>query len=64
MSPNVPVKVQSASSYEIPKTQRAAVFDKHGGEVTVRTDWPVVQPSELKPGEVLVRIVSSGVCHT
>lgn len=56
--------VKSQSSYKIPKTQTAVVFDKNNAPLQVRKDWPVVQPSELKPGEVLVRLAYSGVCHT
>lgn len=47
----------------IPKTQRACIFHKKGGPVAVE-DVPVVQPQELKPGEALVRVKYSGVCHT
>uniref|UniRef100_K3WH66 alcohol dehydrogenase n=1 Tax=Globisporangium ultimum (strain ATCC 200006 / CBS 805.95 / DAOM BR144) TaxID=431595 RepID=K3WH66_GLOUD len=56
--------VKSQSSYDIPKTQTAIVFEKNNAPLQVRKDWPVVQPSELKPGEVLVRLAYSGVCHT
>lgn len=50
----------------IPKTQSACVFDKHGGPEEVRfvKDHPVVQQKDLKPGEALVHIEYSGVCHT
>ncbi|KAL7408733.1 chaperonin 10-like protein, partial [Mrakia frigida] len=57
-------QVVSQTSYEIPKTQRAVTFAETHGPHTIQTDWPVTQPSELKPGEVLVRVVYSGVCHT
>lgn len=56
--------VKSQASYKIPKTQTAVVFEKNKEPLQVRKDWPVVQPSELKPGEVLVRMAYSGVCHT
>lgn len=56
--------VKSQTSYNIPKTQTAIVFEKNNAPIQVRKDWPVVQPSELKPGEVLVRLAYSGVCHT
>jgi len=56
--------VQSSTHYDIPKTQNAIVFEEQNGPLMYKTDWPVVQPNELKPGEVLVRIAYSGVCHT
>jgi propanol-preferring alcohol dehydrogenase len=48
----------------IPKTQTAVVFEKHNGPLFVKTDHPVVQQKDLKPGEALVKIVYTGVCHT
>ena len=60
----VATKVTSQPSYDIPSKQQAAVFPAHNAPLETRTDWPVTQPSDLKPGEVLVRIVASGVCHT
>ncbi|KAG8736007.1 alcohol dehydrogenase [Ceratobasidium sp. 414] len=47
----------------IPKTQKVAVFEKHGGPVQI-VERPVVQESELKAGEVLIKVMFSGVCHT
>ncbi|KAJ1302596.1 hypothetical protein OPQ81_002913 [Rhizoctonia solani] len=47
----------------VPKTQRAAVFKEWGKPVSF-VERPVVQASELKPGQVLVKIMYSGVCHT
>ncbi|CDZ97017.1 alcohol [Phaffia rhodozyma] len=46
------------------ETQKAWVFEEANGPLTLREDWPVTQQKDLKPGEVLVRIVYSGVCHT
>jgi len=48
----------------IPKTQTAVIFEKNNGPLIVRKDWPVTPQKELKPGEALVRIEYSGVCHT
>ncbi|KAG2819069.1 Alcohol dehydrogenase 2 [Phytophthora cactorum] len=56
--------VKSQSHYDIPKTQTAVVFEKNNDPLQVRKDWPVTQPEDLKPGEVLVRLAYSGVCHT
>lgn len=50
-------------SMDIPKEQKACIFHKKGGPVSVET-VPVIQPSELKPGQALVRVQYSGVCHT
>ncbi|CAE6526402.1 unnamed protein product [Rhizoctonia solani] len=47
----------------VPKTQKAAVFEEWGRPVSF-VERPVVQESELKPGQVLVKIMYSGVCHT
>ncbi|KAH7338781.1 putative ADH1-alcohol dehydrogenase I [Rhizoctonia solani] len=47
----------------VPKTQIAAVFEEWGKPVSF-VQRPVVQESELKPGQVLVKIMYSGVCHT
>jgi propanol-preferring alcohol dehydrogenase len=47
----------------IPKTQKVALFEKHGGPIKI-VERPVVQESELKVGEVLVKVMYSGVCHT
>jgi len=47
----------------IPKTQKAAVFHKKGGPVALE-DIPVRDPAQLKPGEALVKVEYSGVCHT
>ncbi|KAG7379861.1 alcohol dehydrogenase [Phytophthora boehmeriae] len=56
--------VQSQEHYDIPKTQTAVVYDACGAPLQIRKDWPVLQPSELKPGQVLVRMAYSGVCHS
>lgn len=51
-------------SPQIPKTQKAAVVPKAGAAIELRTDHPVKQPNELAPGECLVKIECTGVCHT
>jgi len=51
------------SQYEIPKVQRAAIFEHQGGPVEIK-EVPVVQPEELKPGQALVKVMFTGVCHT
>lgn len=47
----------------IPKTQKVAIFQKTGGPIEI-LERPVVQESELKAGEVLVKVMYTGVCHT
>lgn len=51
-------------SSEIPQTQTAAVVPKLGGDLKIRNDYPVTQPSELLPEECLVKLECTGVCHT
>lgn len=46
----------------IPTTQLAAVSRSKETGTVVET-IPVVQPEDLKPGQALVRIRYSGVCH-
>ncbi|KAG6918848.1 hypothetical protein DXG01_011253 [Tephrocybe rancida] len=48
----------------IPKTARAAVLSGFNEKYAIRDDYPVTQPSELQPGECLVKIEYSGVCHS
>ncbi|PAV19173.1 mannitol-1-phosphate dehydrogenase [Pyrrhoderma noxium] len=50
----------------IPPTQRAYVLDHvgEGGKLTYRTDQPVTQPKDLLPGQCLVHLTHSGVCHS
>ncbi|KZV65771.1 GroES-like protein [Peniophora sp. CONT] len=53
------------SSKNIPKTQTAAIVGKGGVDsLEVKTDHPVKQPEELAPGECLVEMECTGVCHT
>ncbi|KAK9380255.1 chaperonin 10-like protein [Kockiozyma suomiensis] len=44
----------------IPKTQKAVVFEKHGGPLVYK-DIPVPTPG---PDEILINVKFSGVCHT
>ena len=48
------------SSEEIPKMQKAAVFDVVGGPITIK-EIPV---PETGADDILVKILYSGVCHT
>ncbi|KAI6116169.1 chaperonin 10-like protein [Pisolithus sp. B1] len=49
---------------KIPQTQVAAVVPTLGAKLEIRKDVPVKQPSQLAPGECLVKIICTGVCHT
>ncbi|CAL1699240.1 unnamed protein product [Somion occarium] len=53
-----------STSYTIPKTQKAAVVESVGGTLQIKDDYPVKQASELAPGECLVKLEFTGVCHT
>ncbi|KAL5532744.1 ADH1_1 [Sanghuangporus sanghuang] len=48
----------------IPNVQTAAVVPKIGGDIEIRKQYPVKSPKELKPGECLVKLSHTGVCHT
>jgi len=48
----------------IPLTQKAAILEDYEKDIVIKTDHPVVQPSELKPNECLIKLEFSGVCHS
>ena len=48
----------------IPLTARAAVLTELGKDYVLKEDHLVKQPSELAPGECLIKLEYSGVCHT
>lgn len=58
------LSVRSQAAYDVPRTQTAVVVEDFGAPLSVRHDWPVVQPDELLPGQVLVRMAYTGVCHS
>src|SRR5215467_11285371 len=43
-----------------PKTMQAAIVEKHAAPLVIR-EVPVPEPG---PGEVLIKLIASGVCHT
>ncbi|KAF8222471.1 mannitol-1-phosphate dehydrogenase M1PDH1 [Tricholoma matsutake] len=49
---------------EIPLTAKAAVLNEIGNGYVLVEDYPVKQPSELAPGECLIKLDYSGVCHS
>ncbi|KAG6859843.1 hypothetical protein C0995_003066 [Termitomyces sp. Mi166 len=54
----------ASTDLPVPKTAKAAVVNGLGEKYTIKDDYPVKQPSELLPGECLVKIEYSGVCHS
>ena len=54
----------SHGNYVIPKTMKAAVVRATGASLEVVDNWPVPQPDDLAPGEVLLKMECTGVCHT
>ncbi|TFK22447.1 mannitol-1-phosphate dehydrogenase [Coprinopsis marcescibilis] len=54
----------STQKYTIPEVQTAAVVQKTGGKVQMKHDIPVKQPDQLAPGECLLKMHCTGVCHT
>ncbi|KAH8105663.1 mannitol-1-phosphate dehydrogenase [Phellopilus nigrolimitatus] len=53
-----------SEAFMIPKTQRAFVLPVVGGEIKLVNDHPVLSKSELLPGQCLVKLTHSGVCHS
>lgn len=47
-------------SFQVPKTQKAQIFEKKGGPI----DFKDIDVQEPGPDEVLINIKYSGVCHT
>ncbi|KAG9313641.1 hypothetical protein JVU11DRAFT_5973 [Chiua virens] len=50
--------------HRIPKTQLAAVLSAPKQPVVIQHNVPVTQPPELVPGQCLVKMICTGVCHT
>ena len=51
-------------SFTIPLTAKAAVLNEVGQAYVLQKDYPVKRPSELAPGECLVKLEYSGICHS
>lgn len=52
------------STSQVPKLQRAAVVKSAGAPIKIHDDVKVKQPNELLPGECLIKLHCTGVCHT
>jgi propanol-preferring alcohol dehydrogenase len=50
-----------SSTTDIPETHKACVYDKPGTCSIAVNDVPTPEPG---PGEVLVKLTHSGVCHS
>ncbi|KAJ3484831.1 hypothetical protein NLI96_g5361 [Meripilus lineatus] len=48
----------------VPAVQKAAIVQSTGAKLQIHDNFPVKQASELAPGECLVKLVCTGVCHT
>lgn len=59
-----PSKITYLPTMSIPLTQTACVVKSPGAPLTVEKDYPVRQAHDLQPGECLVKISHTGVCHT
>ncbi|KAJ9109745.1 hypothetical protein QFC19_001975 [Naganishia cerealis] len=55
--------MSNVANEPIPKRARGAFVKKGTGNVKIE-EYDVVQPKDLKPGEALVKVLYSGVCHT
>ncbi|KAF9467921.1 chaperonin 10-like protein [Collybia nuda] len=51
-------------SIKIPKTQKVAIVASSGEDIQVKNDHPVKSQADLAPGECLVKLHCTGVCHT
>jgi propanol-preferring alcohol dehydrogenase len=51
-------------SFNIPKTQTVAIVPSTGSPIEIKAEFPVKQANELAPGECLVQLECTGVCHT
>lgn len=54
----------STMTESIPRTQTAAVVTSKDEDIQIRLDFPVKQPHDLAPGECLIKIEATGVCHS
>ncbi|KAF5379106.1 hypothetical protein D9615_005953 [Tricholomella constricta] len=54
----------TSKSYTVPATQTAAIVAERGGSIVVKTDHPVKSQAQLAPGECLVKLHCTSVCHT
>lgn len=55
-------KMSFNANEPIPKKARGAFVKQANNNVTME-DYDVVQAKDLKPGEALVKVMYSGVCH-
>ncbi|RDB27834.1 Alcohol dehydrogenase 1 [Hypsizygus marmoreus] len=53
-----------SKTYTIPQVQTAAIIPEKGSSIVVKHDHPVKTQADLAPGECLVKLHCTGVCHT
>lgn len=63
MSPISVSDFKAAANSSLPSKQTAIVVDQKGDNFKLRIDHDYPMP-EVKPGDVLVRLTSSGICHS
>ncbi|ODN77762.1 hypothetical protein, variant 1 [Cryptococcus amylolentus CBS 6039] len=56
--------MSTLQGFTIPKTQTAAVVEGLGAELKMDHNHAVKTAEELKPGQCLIKISHTGVCHT
>ncbi|KAF9009952.1 mannitol-1-phosphate dehydrogenase MPDH1 [Cyathus striatus] len=56
--------MSTLAGFTIPKTQKVAVVQKTGAGVVVDSTIPVKTAEQLAPGECLIKLSHTGVCHT
>jgi len=61
MAPSADNENGAPLSFDIPKTHKAAIYDKPG---TISTKVVELETPEPGPNEVLIRLSHSGVCHS
>jgi len=57
------MSLQVSTTVQIPQTQKVAIVATVGAKVEVK-DHPVKSPEDLAPGECLLKMHCTGVCHT
>jgi hypothetical protein len=64
ISPRLLKHTSTTMATEIPRTQTAAVVTSKDEEIQIKEDHPVTQVADLAPGECLIKMEATGICHT
>ncbi|EIW85861.1 mannitol-1-phosphate dehydrogenase MPDH1 [Coniophora puteana RWD-64-598 SS2] len=54
----------ASSTFDIPRTQRAAQVCAYGKPLVINPSYPVPSPESLAPNECLVKLETAGVCQS